>query len=684
MNLSSSFRKQAVKSIYAILLFIFAYLVLAILVVSLAALCLVGALALISSSPSFVTLGLGLGLISLGVMIVVFLFKFIFETHKVDRSHLIEITQKEEPELFRMISEIVAEIGTQFPKKIYLSAEVNAAVFYDSGFWSMFLPIKKNLQIGVGLINTVSRNELKAILSHEFGHFSQRSMKIGSYVYNVNQIIFNILYKNDSYNNMTRKWAGRGWIFGLFVLVAVNINSVIQWILGRLYGLVNKSYLGLSREMEFHADEIAAGVTGYEPLKNSLIRIPMADNALSYVIDYYNGESYKKIRSQNIYSDQMAILDYWIEINNLQAENGLPMMDLNEQSKFDKSKLVIRDQWASHPPLAERIARMQQTGLHMQSEKDTKANEIFVHLKEYQEAFTNKVFDLPDDDIVLTQITREEFIAGFRKQAKANSFSRIYNRYYDNKNPLPFDIEQQVLSNEIATHEELFSDQKVDLVYTFLSLQSDVRALKSISTNEFPVKIFHYDGIRYRQKDAGDLAEKLKGAMMHLSERILENDIRLFHFFKQKEAEQSLPENLVQYYRSFFAFDKEFDTKNNLYVRMYNGLQFISATTPYEVIKHNLQKIKQDEDILKQEIKEMLNERILQPEITPAIRENFEKYITEEWIYFDGQVYLDDNLSILFGAINNYSHLLSRKYFLIKKELLDYQESLIKPMISTL
>ena len=47
--------------------------------------------------------------------------------------------------------------------------------------------------------------EFKAILAHEFGHFSQRSMKVGSYVYYVNQVIFNMLYDNDSFDKMIQK-----------------------------------------------------------------------------------------------------------------------------------------------------------------------------------------------------------------------------------------------------------------------------------------------------------------------------------------------------------------------------------------------------------------------------------------------------------------------------------------------
>ena len=92
-----------------------------------------------------ITIALGIGLASLGILVLFFLVKFIFSSHKVDRSHLHEISKTDEPRLFKLIEDIVNEVYTSFPKKVYLSTDVNAAVFYDSSFWSMFIPIKKNL-----------------------------------------------------------------------------------------------------------------------------------------------------------------------------------------------------------------------------------------------------------------------------------------------------------------------------------------------------------------------------------------------------------------------------------------------------------------------------------------------------------------------------------------------------------
>jgi len=35
--------------------------------------------------------------------------------------------------------------------------------FYNSSFWSMFLPVRKNLEIGLGLVNSINISEFKQL-----------------------------------------------------------------------------------------------------------------------------------------------------------------------------------------------------------------------------------------------------------------------------------------------------------------------------------------------------------------------------------------------------------------------------------------------------------------------------------------------------------------------------------------
>ncbi len=678
IQLSKEFKNQAAKAILAINLFALTYLIILLLAILLTGLCIAGGVSLIVIKPMFGTIALGIGLASLGVLILIFLLKFIFISHKVDRSHLIEINEQQEPELFKMIREIVQIVGTNFPKKVYLSSEVNAAVFYDSSFWSMFFPVKKNLLIGLGLVNTVTKEELKAILSHEFGHFSQRTMKVGSYVYNVNQVIFNMLFENESYEGLVQRWANVSGYFSIFVIIAGKINEGIQWILRKLYVVVNKNYLGLSREMEFHADEIAASVTGYEPLKNSLLRMALADHSFNNVLNFYNDRISENIKSVNLYQDQSSVINFLAELNSLSRTNGLPDISLEEQSKYNKSKLVIKDQWASHPTTEERISRLEKTGFSSQYDSDLLANSIFNDISKTQKQIANKLFESVNYQGETKEIAHEKFLEEFKSEILSNSFSKIYNGYYDSKNPINFDLNQNKPINDEITIAELFSDDKVDLVYTSVALQNDIQILRNISNKTILAKTFDYNGVRYKCKNSGKLIEELKPQLERLNELIKLNDFEIYKYFKRVEQRQNKPNELEKLYIEFFEFDKIFDYKYEIYTKLLNDLQFTTVTTTFEQIRANFSKIKSTEELLKKEINQLLSDDIIQTEITMEIKEKLEMYISTKLEYFGEVSYFDENLNILYTAINNYGYLLSRKYFLMKRKLLKYQEELIK------
>lgn len=677
IHLSPKFRIQAVRAIITIIAFIICYLILLALAFILTGICMYLAFFLVVLKPMAITIALGIGLASLGVFIVIFLIKFIFKSHKTDRSNLIEIKAAQQPALFTMINDIVTEVGTHFPKKVYLSTDVNASVFYDSSFWSMFLPIKKNLVIGLGLVNTVTREELKAILAHEFGHFSQQTMKVGSYVYNVNQVIFNMLYDNDSYKKMMQNWANFSGYFTPFVGVAARITQGIQWILTKMYELVNKSYMALSREMEFHADEIAARVTGYEPLKKSLLRIALAENAYSNVINFYNNKITDNIKSENLYADQFAVVHFLAQVNNFPISNNLPDISLEEQSKFDKSKLVIKDQWASHPGLRDRISRLEKTGYHSSHDDQKPANELFTDIAGLQKQITQKIFEEVTYEGEVKPISADVFIEDYRNIFAKNSFPAIYNGYYDHKNPLVFDLNKYNEAGNGPDFIDLFSDEKVDWVYTAIGLQNDIGTLKNIANKSLSVKTFDYDGVRHKARDASSLTEQLQTELDALTEQIRKNDRAIYDYFLRAEARRNCPPRLKEFYHEFFSFDQAFDSKFEQYVTLSNELQFVSVTTPIEQISANLEKIKPLEENLKQEIGLLLSDELLKPEINREIWNSLDNYRSKSWEYFDGKNYINEHLQILFTAKHYYSALLSRKYLLMKRSLLVYQEQLL-------
>lgn len=677
---SPAFKANAIKTIVSIVLFAATYLFILLLAVGLTVLCVVGGIWLVITFPRLIILVLGIGLASMGFLILIFLLKFIFTSHKVDRSHLVEVTKEDEPRLFQMIDDIVTEVKTEFPKKVYLSSEVNASVFYDSNFWSMFLPIKKNLQIGLGLVNTVTEIELKAILSHEFGHFSQRTMKVGSYVYNVNQIIFNMLYDNDSYQKLIQGWTEVSGYFSIFVVIAGNINEGIQWVLKQLYGVVNKSYMGLSREMEFHADEIAASVTGYEPLKNSLLRMTLADNAFQSVINFYERKIEDNQKSDNIFQEHLFVLNFMAKNNNIPVVHYFPNVTEESLNKFNKSRLIIEDQWASHPSTEDRIKRLEETNLSSEQKNDIPANIIFRDIEATQRKLTSRMFHDVEYKSEVTHLSLNTFKKEYESDHDNNSFSDIYNGYYDHKNPALFDPGKAHTSGQELTLDELFSDNKIELVYISLALQNDIETLKRIAYKSLRIKTFDYDGKKYTQEKSNELLIKLQSQLKELNERIQRNDMNVFHYFKSCELKQQQKDKKLEVlYKEYFDFDREFDSKFELYTKLSDDLQFVNFQTSFEQIKTNFEKIRSVETKLKINIKVFLEDQKYQSELSKEMRENFELYLSKEWDYFLDESYIEDNLTILFTALNSYSYLLSRGYFLTKKNLLDYQVELVDP-----
>lgn len=71
-------------------------------------------------------------------------------------------------------------------------------MFYDLSLINLLLPSRKNLDIGLGLVNVLNLGELKAVLAHEFGHFAQRTMAVGRWVYIAQQIAAHIVGKRDA------------------------------------------------------------------------------------------------------------------------------------------------------------------------------------------------------------------------------------------------------------------------------------------------------------------------------------------------------------------------------------------------------------------------------------------------------------------------------------------------------
>lgn len=680
IKISKSFKKNTIKAVTSIVLFIILYIVLVLFAVALTIGGSYAGIMLIALKPAFYTIMIGLGIISIGVFILIFLFKFVVKRHVVDRTSLLEITEREEPKLFQFIRTLVNEIQTDFPKKVYLSSEVNAAVFYDSSFWSMFFPMKKNLLIGLGLVGTVSINEFKAILAHEFGHFSQKTMKVGSYVYYVNQVIYNLLYDNESFDSLVQRWSNISNYFSIFVEIAIRIIYGIQWLLKKMYNVVNIAYMALSREMEFYADEVAAHVAGSKPLITSLLRLDLSSYALNFVFEYYDNKIARSIKSENVFKEQRFVMHFIAEKNKLKYEHGLPEVTLERLAKFNQSKLIIKDQWASHPHTSERVSALQQLNKPSPASTNTLATELFQNITATEAHLNDLLFNTVAYPQPPALQSFQEFEKNILSDYEKTALPELYNGYYFSKNPECFSNEKLLRDIELqnVNVQELFSDEKVNLVYASFALENDIATLTKISKGEYKVDYFDYDGKKYSPADCEQLIPELSKKLEKSKESISSNDLEIFLSFLTLAKMNGCEKEYVNRYQEFTTFEKECQQHYQLCLQLLQATSFFNVSTPIEAIEENMKTVKQIEKEFKSVVQSVLQNNLFKESITNENREYFDKYLSQDWMYFLNNQYDNDALKILFSCISGIRNVVEKSFFRAKKDLLEFQLTLQK------
>jgi hypothetical protein len=439
--------------------------------------------------------------------------------------------------------------------------------------------------------------------------------------------------------------------------------------------------MGLSREMEFQADEVAARLAGAAPLRSSLLRMPLADYSFNEVLNFYEGKVAEKSKSENLYKEQQEVMSLMAAVNNFPIRNNLPEISLAEQSKFAASRLVVTDQWASHPGAKERIERIAGLDIPAEQKTDGPANNLINNIEEVQRRLTDDLFKAFNYEGETRTLPFENFQEEYSGRFTDNAFPAVYNGYYDNKNPVIFDIKtiEQSAQDEELNFQDLFSDDKVNLVYTGIALKNDIESLKRIADRVFAIKTFDYDGIKYKQSESRELIPRLEKQLEQINESIKENDIKIFRLFRILSGSQHRSAAIETAYAGFFKFDEDFDVKYSIFTRLSDKLKFVNNNTPLDKITAGLSEIKSLEVKLKDEINVMLEkDSLYKPVITTGIRDSLELYVSKEWNYFDGVDYVNESLNKLYTAMNYYVYLLSRGYFLVKKEFLICQAAFLE------
>ncbi|NHZ97389.1 M48 family metallopeptidase [Massilia sp. CCM 8734] len=278
--------------------------------------------------------------------------KAMFSVRHAGYEGLLEVTEQDQPRLFAYLFELADAARAPRPHKVFLSARVNAAVFYDLSLYKLFFPSRKNLEIGLPLVNALSRGELRAVLAHEFGHFAQRSMAVGSWVYVAQQIASHMVTQRDKLDafleGVCRIDARLVFLVGPLQLIIWSIRSLVE----SVFRLVVAMQRALSREMEMQADLVAVSLTGSDALIHALHRTRGADDAWTRALAFLASEHAQGRATRDVFSLQTEMLRLMSGILNDPTYADVPPLpgQGRDQHRIFKAGLAQRPKmWLTHP-----------------------------------------------------------------------------------------------------------------------------------------------------------------------------------------------------------------------------------------------------------------------------------------------------------------------------------------------
>lgn len=681
---SPAFRKQVAGVITSIMLFLIVYLLLVAASIGLAVVCCFIGIKIIVTIPKFITIILGLGLVAVGVSVIFFLIKFIFAVAKNENPNRIEITANDQPELFEFIRKLSEETKTPFPKKIFLSPDVNACVFYNSSFWSMFFPVRKNLEIGLGLVNSINISELKAVIAHEFGHFSQRSMKLGVFTYNVNRIIYNMLYENNSYTSFLNAWGNLHGVLSICAMITVKIAEGIQYILRAMYKLVNKNYLALSREMEFHADAVAASAAGGNNVVSGLSRIEVAAGCYNTALNKAGEYLKQKKVIKNMFEGHFAIYKELAAKHKLPVINGLPEISFAFIDSFSTSRINYKDQWASHPELKERKQHLDLLEMDVEAD-EASAWSVFRNKESLQESLTVQLYQQVPETAEMQLVDAQNFNENYQQELEQYDLPEDYKGFYDRRyiETADWNFDELKQKTSCYTFEELFNESHGQLQSFINTCAADIETVKAIKEKSIAVKTFDFDGTKYNHEQCDTVLEILEKDMNDKKAYLNQLDEEAFCFF------YAFTTDLDTCYQLYKADETKYTQLTTVVNNLFESLNpFYQGGLSIEQVNDAVARLKgHHENQLKMWLKSALDENVIQEESNPELYQKVKTFLSKNYVYFHDNAFRNDKLNELTNVavecVDAYNDQKFRKYkSLLQTQLYGYYNAVKNAALS--
>lgn len=435
------------------------------------------------------------GMASLGLLLV-FLVKGLFKGQRMPRDQYLQLTEKDSPQLLKFIHQVCADTGAPKPRRIYASADVNASVIFDSSLLNLIIPPRKDLLIGLGLVNSLQLHEFKAVLAHEFGHFAQKSAGMGSYLSLANRVIHDIVYSRDGWDRFVDQWSAIDLRISFPAWGLKGILWVLRKILGGTLKGLNLLHLSLSRQLEFNADNVSVSVCGSDSLIHALSRLEFAQEALNDASQSLHAAADHGHFTDDLFYHQTCAERRLRQLRK-QPRLGLPP-ELPEDSTvqlqvFQEEHDGIPDHLRSHPThlMREKNAKR----IYLRSQIDERSPWILFDNREalcrdMSEVFYTKLLDRKEPYQPEPAVEVQKFLDAEHAET---TYDPRYHGYYDGRFINPGDLEEvpDAAWDEEKIHALLvrwLGDEQSKRILQFNERQREMDLLQGLKSGQLSLK----------------------------------------------------------------------------------------------------------------------------------------------------------------------------------------------------
>jgi Zn-dependent protease with chaperone function len=173
----------------------------------------------------------------------------------------IPLRDEDQPRLWEEVRSLAEAVGTRAPDEIRLTPQVNASVWEDSRLLGLVAG-RRILTVGVPLVLGLTRQQLRAVLAHELGHYSHGDTALAPVIYR-----------------------------GLVTLAHVTETLGQNTLTGKVFAAYGRLYLRLTRSLtrrqEMEADGWSHRVAGRSASAGAMRAVPALDELWVYFLEEY-------------------------------------------------------------------------------------------------------------------------------------------------------------------------------------------------------------------------------------------------------------------------------------------------------------------------------------------------------------------------------------------------------------